>query len=144
MGEVEAHVDATNNTSVEIGAMKTFPLAKESGHAFAFEIENAYVSRRMIAQLLRRAEGVTEVHLRGRFGSSDETRVDFKYLGYDYVVWEPFGDNSRYLIGPKEEGVETDVLGLEAIFKRYQPSPYRALLGDLLTLRLFRRLVGRR
>jgi hypothetical protein len=123
--------------------METYSVANEAGRT-AFQIDNAYVSRRAVAQLLRKAEGITDVHLRGRFGSSDDTRVEFKYLGRDYIVWEPFGDNSRYWIGPKhpEQGA-ADMVGLENIFKRYRPPLYRALLGDLLTLRLFRRLTGR-
>lgn len=124
--------------------METF-LVSKGGRPTAFQIENVYVSRRAVAQLLRKTEGVTDVSLRGRFGSADDTRVEFKYRGRDYIVWEPFGDNSRYWIGPKdpEEGA-ADIAGLESSFKRYHPPPFhRALLGDLLTLRVFRRAARR-
>jgi hypothetical protein len=124
--------------------METFPLTKNGERAIAFEIENVYVSCRSIVYLLKQTDGVTDVHLRGSFASSEDIRIEFKYFGLDYIVWEPFGDNSRYWIGPKnrEEGI-ADVTGLEGAFKRYQPPLYRALLGDLLTLRLFRRFAGR-
>jgi hypothetical protein len=124
--------------------MRTFPLINE-GRTHAFEIENVYVSRRTVAKLLRQTEGITDVHLRGRFGSSDDVRVAFKYLGSDYIVWEPYGDNSRYWIGPAELGPQNaDVLRLEAIFQGYQPWLLRSLVGDVLTLNLFKRLVRRR
>lgn len=123
--------------------METFPLAKEGEGAVAFEIENAYASRRTIASLLEQAEGISDVRLRGRFGSSDDVRIEFKYLGWSYIVWEPYGDSSRYWIGPKnlEERAE-GIAELQEVFKRYQPPFYRALLGDLLTLRMFRRKAG--
>jgi hypothetical protein len=127
----EAEVDAAaNRNNPHRGpTMETFLVAKE-GRQTAFQIDNVYVSRRAVARLLMKAEGVTDVQLRGRFGSSDETRVEFKYLGRDYIVWEPFGDNSRYWIGPKNpEEDAADIVGLESIFKRYRPPLHRALLG---------------
>ncbi|UPG91191.1 hypothetical protein L2Y96_05275 [Luteibacter aegosomaticola] len=124
--------------------MRTFPLTK-AGKTFAFEIEHTYVSRRAVAKLLKQAEDVTDVRLRRRFGSSDDVRVDFNYLGSTYVVWEPFGDNSRYWIGPKEPGPrDPDIRCLEALFDGYQPWLLRSLVGDVLTLNLFKRLVRRR
>jgi len=120
--------------------METFPVSKEGGRQTAFQIDNVYVSRRAVARLLGKLSGVTDVHPRGRFGSSDEVRVEFKYLGRDYLVWEPFGDNSRYWIGPKNpENGAVDIAGLESAFKQYRAPFHRALLGDLLTLRLFKR-----
>lgn len=120
--------------------METFPVTKEGGRQTAFQIDNVYVSRRGLVKLLTKLTGVTDVRLRGRFGSSDEVRVEFKYLGRDYQVWEPFGDNSRYWIGPKNpENEAVGIAGLESAFKQYRPPVHRALLGDLLTLKLFKR-----
>ncbi|NYE29637.1 hypothetical protein HDE78_002603 [Rhodanobacter sp. K2T2] len=124
--------------------MRIFPTGEKDGRAIAFEIENVYVSRKAISQLLKQADGVSNVKLGGHFSSSNDIRIEFQYLGCDYMVWEPFGDNSRYWIGPKnpEESV-ADAKGLEDIFKSYHPPFYRSLLGDLLTLRIFRRAVDR-
>ena len=124
--------------------MRIFPANGKDGRAIGFEIENVYVSRKAISQLLKQVDGVSDVKLGGHFGSSNDIRIEFQYLGCNYMVWEPFGDNSRYWIGPKnpEESV-ADAKGLEDIFRRYQPPFYRSLLGNLLTLRLFRRTVDR-
>jgi hypothetical protein len=126
--------------------MNTYPIVdpKQGECPFAFEIENAYVSRRTVARLLGELDGVTEVGLGGRFGSSNDVRVEFKYGNRDYVVLEPFGDNSRYWIGPKNSAENTgDISEVENVFKRYQPPLHRTLIGDILTLRVLKRLAGR-
>jgi hypothetical protein len=126
--------------------MRTYSLIDKTkgDHSFAFEIENAYVSRRTVARLLKQVDGVTEVRLGGGFTSSNDFRVEFKYRNQDYVCWEPFGDNSRYWIGPKDpdEGAGS-IATVEDAFKHYRPPIYRAVIGDVLTLRLLKRLVGR-
>jgi hypothetical protein len=128
----------------ETKMMETFPVAKKGEHNVAFAIENVYVSRKTTARLLEQAKGVTDVRLRSRFGSSDDIRIEFKYLGQDCIVWEPFGDNSQYWIGPRNPGEGVDeIVGLEDIFKQYRPPLQRRLFGDLLTLRLFKRFADR-
>jgi hypothetical protein len=32
--------------------------------------------------------------------------IRFLYRGREYIVWEPFGDNSRWWIGPEQTSVE--------------------------------------
>ncbi len=60
------------------------------------------------------------------------------------IVLEPYGDNSRYWIGPKEPAENAlDVGDIENAFKAYRPPLHRKILGDVLTLRLFKRLAGR-
>jgi len=129
---------------IEVKTMEIFPVANKGDQKIAFAIENIYVSYRTVARLLDQAEEVTDVRLRGRFGSSEDIRIEFKYLGRDYIVWEPFGDNSQYWIGPRnpDEGVD-EIIGVEDIFKRYRPPLHRVLLGDLLTLKLFKRFATR-
>jgi hypothetical protein len=124
--------------------MRIFPVLRDDGIAIAFEIEHIYASRRVISRLLTHADGVSEVKYRASFVASSDVRIDFKYLDRDYVVWEPFGDNSRYWIGPGnlEDGV-ADVEALADVFKRYQPPFYRSLLGNVLSLQLFGRTNGR-
>lgn len=126
--------------------MDTYPIVdpKKGECPFAFEIENAYVSRRTVARLLGGLDGVTDVGLGGRFGSSNDVRVEFKYRNHDYIVLEPFGDNSRYWIGPKNDAESAGDIGeVENIFKRYQPPFHRALMGDILSFRMFKRVAGR-
>jgi hypothetical protein len=72
--------------------VKTYPIIQDGADPFAFEIDHVYLSRRTIARLLEKIEGVTEVHMGGRFGSPDDVRIEFKCQGHDFIVMEPFGD----------------------------------------------------
>jgi len=123
--------------------METYPVfTNEGARSQAFEIENAYIGPAAITRILAGVEGVTEVCPRKMFAKSSDVHVEFKYMGQPYIVWEPFGDNSRYWIGPSDQAEgETDITGLEEAFKCYQPPTYRAILGDLLTLRFITRFV---
>lgn len=112
--------------------MKTYPiLAKDGGRAFAFEVENIYVSPAVAARIVTAVDGVADVAQRKAFSKSSDVHVEFKYRGQPYIVWEPYGDSSRYWVGPKEEANEVgDITALEAAFQRYRPPLHRALIGD--------------
>ena len=125
--------------------METYPIIdrKKADGTFAFEIENAYVSPGTIAKLLVEVDGVTDVRKRKLFIGSSDIHIEFKYLNRAYMVWEPWSDSSRYWIGPKKpEEQVIDIGELENALKNYQPTLFRSLIGDLLTLRIFKRLVG--
>lgn len=129
----------------EVIAMKTYPIFNDKGvRAPIFEIDNIYISPGSVARLLVSAPGVTDVKRRKLFTKFRDIHVEFKYLGRSYIVLEPFGDNSRYWIGPADmvKGMEDvpaldqpdDILKLEEVFKRYQ-----SVVGDLLTFRFITR-----
>lgn len=126
--------------------METYPLIdeKKGDRPFAFEVENVYVGPGTIARLLAEVDGVTDVRTRKLFSGSSEIHVEFKYLNRDYIVLEPYGDNSRYWIGPKNpEENAGDISQIENALKHYRPPFHRAIVGDILSLRLFKRLVDR-
>jgi hypothetical protein len=130
--------------------MRTHPIFDNEGvRAPVFQVENGYVGPATVAKLLARVDGVSDVRRRKMFAKSSDIHVEFQYLGRPYIVWEPFGDNSRYWIGPadmvagaadvaKLERAE-DIANLEDAFKRHQPPSYRTLLGDIVSLRVFKR-----
>ena len=132
--------------SPRIAIMETYPgLANAGLRSQAFEVENAYISPATIARLIANVEGVTEVCPRKMFAKSSDVHVEFKFMGQPWIVWEPFGDNSRYWIGPSDQAEgETDITRLEEAFKCYQPPTHRAILGDLLTFRFITRFVKHR
>ena len=51
--------------------------------------------------------------VRKMFGKS-EVHVKFEFDGVAFEAWEPFGDNSRIHIGPKNEAQENIVSCLES------------------------------
>lgn len=121
--------------------MKTFRAGSEpDGRLRAFEVENAYIGPSAIAQVLRQTEGVTEVQRRRLFSRDSEVHVRFRYRGHPCIVWEPYGDNSRYWIGPEStDSFTADMAPVEEAFGNYRPPPHRAFVGDLLTLRFMKR-----
>lgn len=125
--------------------MKTYPVRSKDGtRTFAFEIENIYIPPSTAARLLSKVEGVSNVELRKIFSKWQEVHVKFRYRGQPYMVWEPFGDSSRYWVGPMEEANDADDINpLELAFNHYRPPCYRSLLGDFLTLRFVTRFLGK-
>lgn len=114
--------------------MNIYRLIREDGQGFAFEIENSYISRRKILKLLSAVDGVSNVVPRKLFSSSSDIHVEFSFQGENFVVWEPYGDSSRYWIGPKEENNFVDIHALEKVFSEYQPPMMVRILGNLITL----------
>lgn len=123
--------------------MQTFPIVTREGRITAFEVISVYIGPNAIVRLLATVDGVTDVRPRKLFGESPETHVQFKYRGEQYVVWEPYGDNSRYWIGPREPNDNVaEPADIEQAFKRYRSPLWRLVLGDILTLNIVRRIHG--
>jgi hypothetical protein len=120
--------------------MKTFPArTSANGRLIAFEVENAYISPATVARLLQQVEGVSHVERRRAFARASDVHVRFALQGHPCIVWEPYGDNSRYWIGPESpETFSKDLGNIQRIFDGYRPPTYRVVLGDLLSLRFLK------
>ena len=81
--------------------MRTFQLHNDDGISIGFEISNSFFSSVGIARCIRRIKGC-EIVSRRRWFSADEIHVRFSFSGKRFVVWEPFGDNSRLWVGPED------------------------------------------
>jgi hypothetical protein len=116
-------------------SMKTYPVTDANGMQIAFEIENIYIGSKSIVDLLCVLGEIKNIRMRKPFTNS-EYRIKFEYNGVDCVVWEPFGDNSRYWIGPENpEANKIDVKKVQTVFDTYHPNALRKVLGDLLSLK---------
>jgi hypothetical protein len=51
---------------------------------------------------------------------SNDDRFAFLYLGRGCIVHEPFGDNSRYRIGPVEKEPPIDMTPVRDAFSRFR------------------------
>lgn len=97
--------------------MKTFPLLRADGTQFAFEVRNKPFSLSPILKILHSVEGVEDIK---RVKGSDDL-ITFKYAGVPFVVNEPWGDNSRYWVGPvKPDNLSVDISVLHEAFLCYQ------------------------
>ena len=80
--------------------MKTFLLNNDEGELTGFEISNSFLSSGSIARCVRRIRGCDVVSSR-RWFSADEVHVRFLFANKRFILWEPFGDNSRLWVGPE-------------------------------------------
>lgn len=120
--------------------MHTYPVYDSEGRYRGFEIESVYISVKAIAATLATVPKVSNIRRRRLFASGAEMHVRFDYEGSPCVVWEPFGEISRYLIVPDDTMRILPLQPVEEAFARYVPNPVDQLIGDLLTLRLFRKV----
>jgi len=103
--------------------MKTYPIINDDGSLRGFEI-TAPLTYRPIRRALRSVEGVTEI----RRTWFNEDRIKFKFNGEPFIVWEPYGDNSRYWIGPAEPPSRQDISPIHEAFQQYRYSALARLM----------------
>lgn len=116
--------------------MKTYPVMDECGQPFAVEVDMVYCGLRDLVRVIASSAGVSGAAVgKGPSGGAD-VRATFQYQGDDYVVTEPFGDNSRYWVGPAARSVRHDISAIEERLRDFQPSALRRFVGGLLTLDL--------
>ena len=97
--------------------MKIFDLLNADGRLHAFEIPNGIISRRSLTKILSSIPGV-EITRRPLFFSRlrEEEFCEFSFSGETVVACEPFGDNSRYLIGRNPPGHCDEIAKLREAF----------------------------
>jgi len=83
--------------------VKVYELKNESGQVFAFEISKPVGGRRRVCSIVREIPGA-KLTKTPRFLSSfrEEDFCEFEIGDVKFHAFEPFGDNSRYWIGPKD------------------------------------------
>jgi len=101
--------------------MKTYPIKRNDGQIFAFEIPAAGLWTGSLARRLRRAPGVANVRRVHR----DDHRLKFELNGEPFVVWEPWGDNSRYWVGPVDTAAKSGNAGVLEAYLRQAPTWFR-------------------
>ena len=81
--------------------MKTFDIQDAQGRLFAFEVSNWLLGRRGACRVVAGVAGVTMLR-RPRVLSwwREEVFCEFSLGGEQFEIWEPYGDSSRYWIGP--------------------------------------------
>jgi len=91
--------------------MKIHDLKDKAGRIFAFEVSNLFLSRRKLCKVIRSIPEAKILKAPSLCSRHEEEFCEFEIQGQKFVAWEPFGDNSRYWIGPNPsnwcEQVET-------------------------------------
>lgn len=111
--------------------LRTYPLKNNSGETYAFEVGNALLSPREIARFVKTGLGAELTAGPQSFLASDDMRLRFRYAGTEFEVVEPYGDNSRYWVGPAGANPSrvASIDDLHAAFVSYRPSLLRRLLA---------------
>jgi hypothetical protein len=80
--------------------MKVHDLKDNDGRIYAFEVSNGLLGRKSAIKIVEAIPGV-QISRRPHLFDGEEEFGEFKLGGVIFKIWEPFGDNSRYWIGPE-------------------------------------------
>jgi len=98
--------------------------ARSYGEAFAFEVGSIFISRRRLCKILGRIAGVRI--LRSPLplsGFREEEFCEFELNGELFAAWEPYGDNSRFWIGPASGTPSKSIQVLIDAFRNHRVNP---------------------
>ena len=116
--------------------MTTYSILDSAERLLAFEIENVYLTVSKAAALLQSVDGVSDIERRQLFRKPMDVHIRFRFRGVPFIVWEPYGDSSRYWIGPADkEQAHPNVADLQATFDRYEPPFVLRALGYIVSLK---------
>ena len=99
--------------------MRTYPIQNEQHQLHAFEISNAFKSRSAVTRIIETIPNVI-VTKKPKFFSwlrNDDIFCMFKLNNKEFTIEEPFGDNSRYLVGCNPPGYCPELAIVEEAFK---------------------------
>lgn len=115
--------------------MKVFDLLDDQGRVFAFEVPNSLLTRGLAARIAQRVPGVTVVRpVRRPFsaGEDPDEFFEFQINLTTFVIWEPWGDSSRFWIGSQPPGPSHELDQLRSAFVNFSPFLHPASLLMLL------------
>lgn len=118
----------------KVPSMKTYPIKDDKGQLFALEVDMVYCGLRNLIAVIASAEGVTDAKISSAQAGGGDTRATFRYLGDNFAVTEPFGDNSRYWVGPVDKSARRNIEAIDERLREFQPSTLRRIFGGLITL----------
>src|SRR4051812_9120092 len=84
--------------------MTLFEIRDEQGRLVAFQVSSVFVSRRQVARIVRSIPGARTTFSPRFFSWPQAVVCKFEIDGGNFLVEEPFGDNSRYWIGADPSG----------------------------------------
>jgi hypothetical protein len=102
--------------------LKVFDATDDSGDLVYFEVSNSLLSRHAAHKLVRDIPGTAVLTRPRRFAFfGDDVFCTFKLGDKEFIIWEPFGDNSRFHISTSPAAPCPELHLVRAQFLRYQP-----------------------
>jgi hypothetical protein len=82
--------------------MKVFDILSEAGETVQFEVSNLSLGRSAACRVVQGIPGVRMIRAHRPFawGRAPADFCEFELNGVRFMIEEPFGDNSRYLVTP--------------------------------------------
>jgi hypothetical protein len=105
--------------------MHTHPIRNSSGHLLAFEVGNTLIGPATFGRIMESKLGARIIPKPWKKFKNADVRLGFELRGDQFIVVEPYGDNSRYWVGPVgDELVHNPIIDLiHAAIGSYTPSP---------------------
>jgi hypothetical protein len=100
--------------------MRIYELKDTDGRVFAFEIDNLWLDRASAAAVVLSIPDARVRVLHASWWGPDEF-CRFEVAGHEFTIWEPWGDNSRYWIGPDPPEYSEHIGAVRAAFERHTP-----------------------
>ena len=102
--------------------MKIYDLHDAGGRVYAFEVSNLLLSRDGVVKVASSIPGAVVTRRRaGSWFTDKDEFCEFIVNGQPFVAWEPFGDNSRYWIGPTPPAWCEQVSVVREAFAKHKP-----------------------
>jgi hypothetical protein len=98
--------------------MRIYDVKDSEGCAFAFEVKNLFLGRSAASKFVSKLPGVKMLRSPKSFSYfREEVFCEFELSGHQFQIWEPFGDSSRYWIGPKDKTRSPETHAIVAVVK---------------------------
>ncbi len=111
--------------------MRTHILPNTDGAPYAFEISNLLLTRNQACKLVEVIPGAVVVRRSRLFRDTDDF-CEFKIGDAVFLIEEPFGDNSRYWVGPKDGKPTSSLDVVRSAFEAHES--WRAPVRNVLVL----------
>jgi hypothetical protein len=99
--------------------MKIYDLKDETGRIFAFEVWN--FGRHRACRFVSKIPGVKILKRQKHFQFfSHDKFCEFELKGLKFVLWEPWGDSSRYWVGPEPANWCPELAEVRKAFASYK------------------------
>lgn len=85
---------------------------------YAFEVDNFLIGRRQACKIVARTAGTTIIKTSRLFRDSDDF-CEFEIGGETFLISEPYGDSSRFWVGPKVPPPSSNLGVIRAAFERH-------------------------
>jgi hypothetical protein len=114
--------------------MRIYELLNEQGKPRAFEVSNLFLTRNRACQIAASVTGA-KVSKRSRVFRDSDDFCEFNIGDETFIIEEPYGDNSRFWIGPKTQSASHALPAIRAKFENHNQwkSPISVIfIGSLI------------